>query len=492
MVSAELKQKIQEVATTGKVSAVIPSYVTDIARILEKEGYEAYLVGGGVRDIVMGVEPQDYDIATNAKPEALLSSFPKAVATGVKYGTVLILSKDKNAEKHGVEVTTYRSEENYVDGRWPSKVEFVDKINQDLGRRDFTINALAIDLLSVDHTTFVAESNSDWSIIDLFKGLSDLEQGMIRAVGTPLERFSEDGLRAFRACRLASQLDFQIEEATFEAIKASLHIAKRISPERIRDEFMKMLLKSAKPSKGIELLREAGLLELMMPELLEGMGITQKLFHNDDVYKHILATVDVAEDSVKLPALFHDIAKPRCADGNGHFYGHDKMGAEMAEQIMRRLKFSNDEIKRIKTLVKNHMFYYPFYETEQEASPEQKTGYWTDAAIRRFIKRVGEENIDDLFKLRIADAEGNPKSAWDPREIVALEERISAIREQDMALKVEDLSITGHDLAELGIQKGPEMGKILNELLEKVLDDPALNQKEKLIEIVQQEYTLAS
>lgn len=436
----------------------------------------------------MGITPKDYDIATNAKPEKLLLSFPRAVATGVKYGTVLVLSKDAAGEKHGVEVTTYRSEENYVDGRWPTRVEFVEKINQDLGRRDFTINAMAVNLFSVDNAAYTSGKEYEWEVLDLFGGLEDLQNGLIKAVGTALERFSEDGLRAFRACRLASQLDFDIEQSTFDAIRDSLHVVKRISPERIRDEFIKMLLQSSKPSRGIELMRQSGLLELIMPELIEGFGVVQPLFHNDDVYKHILEVVDVAEDSVKLAALFHDIAKPRCADGKGHFYGHDKMGAEMTEEIMRRLKFSNDEIVKTTNLVRNHMFYYPFYADGQETPPEQRQGYWTDAAIRRFIRRVGEENIDDLFKLRIADAEGNPKSAWDPQEIEALEKRISEIRTQDMAIKVSDLDITGHDLAELGIQKGPQMGAILSDLLEKVIEDPGLNKKETLVGLVQKDY----
>lgn len=433
--------------------------------------------------------PGDYDIATNAKPTELIKLFPKAVAVGAKFGTVIVLAKDEHGETFDVEVTTYRSEENYIDGRWPAKVAFVEEIEKDLGRRDFTINAIALNLHDLDFEKTDHLSETKLKVVDPFNGIDDLLAGIIKAVGTPIERFGEDGLRAYRACRLASQLSFQIEEDTFNSISETLHVSKKISPERIRDEFVKLLMKSPKPSVGIELMRRAGLLELFIPELLEGMGIDQPKFHAHDVYHHTLSVIDMAEDDVKIAAVFHDIAKPRCSDGKGHFYGHDQMGAQMAEEIMRRLKFSNDEIKRVSTLVKNHMFYYPFYDREDEPAPEEREGYWTDGAIRRFIQRVGEENIDDLFKLRVADAEGNPKSEWDPKEIEALESRIAEVRAQDLALKTEDLEITGHDLMELGIQRGPKMGEIMNELLEKVMDDPALNKKETLIDIVQNEYT---
>jgi len=258
--------------------------------------------------------------------------------------------------------------------------------------------------------------------------------------------------------------------------------------ERIRDEFMKMLLNSPKPSVGIELMRETGLLQIFMPELTEGVGVEQKLFHADDVYYHAIKTCDAAEDSVKLAALLHDIAKPRTDMGNGHFYGHDRMGADMAEQIMKRMKFPKSEIERTKKLIANHMFYYPHI--EEGMSEEEKKNIelhkWSDSAVRRFIQRVGEENIDDLFKLRMADAQSNPFTAFKPDEITILQKRISDVRHQDMALKVTDLNITGEDLEKLGVEKGPKMGEVLRELLERVLDDPMLNTKEKLSEIVKE------
>ncbi len=465
-----------------KIRFKLPSYVEKVARMLVKEGYDVYLVGGAIRDIIMGKEPNDYDLATNALPDEMLNIFPKSISTGAKFGTVLALVPDENGENKEVEVTTFRSESTYIDGRWPSEVKFVDDLDKDLGRRDFTINAMALDLSPVG--TEEPNMEREWEIHDPFGGMTDINLRLIRAVGTPIERFKEDGLRAFKACRLASQLEFEIEEDTLESIKQALPVAKQISMERIRDEFMKLLLKSPKPSKGIELMRETGLLNIFLPELLEGYGVEQKLYHANDVYWHSLKTCDYAEDSVKLAALLHDIAKPRTDMGNGHFYGHDVVGAQMVEDIMKRLKFSKSDIERVKILVRNHMFYYPHSteDMDREELDRLMLSQWSDAAVRRFIKRVGEENIEDLFKLRIADASSNPKTAFKPEEITELQKHISAVRQQDMALKVTDLDITGDDLKHLGVEPGKKMGEILNALLEQVIEDPLLNSKEKLLE----------
>ena len=412
--------------------------------------------------------------------------FPKSISTGAKFGTVIVLVQDEYGETYEVETTTFRSEAGYVDGRWPSSVKFVDEIDKDLGRRDFTFNAMAVDLSKLDLDD--GKELKEVEIYDPFDGIGDIKKKVVRAVGTPLERFKEDGLRSFKACRMAAQFGFTIEEQTLEAIKESKAVAENISMERIRDEFMKMLLNSPKPSVGIELMRETGLLQIFMPELTEGVGVEQKLFHADDVYYHAIKTCDAAEDSVKLVALLHDIAKPRTDMGNGHFYGHDRMGADMAEQIMKRMKFPKSEIERTKKLIANHMFYYPHI--EEGMSEEEKKNIelhkWSDSAVRRFIQRVGEENIDDLFKLRMADAQSNPFTAFKPDEITILQKRISDVRHQDMALKVTDLNITGEDLEKLGVEKGPKMGEVLRELLERVLDDPMLNTKEKLSEIVKE------
>jgi putative nucleotidyltransferase with HDIG domain len=465
-----------------KVRLIVPSYVQKVARSLIKEGFEVYLVGGAIRDILMGKKPNDYDLATNALPDEMLEIFPKSVSVGAKFGTILALVKDLEGETQEVEVTTFRSESDYTDGRWPTNVKFVEKIDKDLGRRDFTINAMALDLSSNDLDG--EETEKEWELYDPFNGITDISLKVIRAVGTPIERFKEDGLRAFKACRLASQLDFEIEPETFKAIQQAIPVAKQVSMERIRDEFMKMLNKSPKPSKGIDLMRQAGLLAIFLPELIEGIDVEQKLYHADDVYTHSLKACDFAQDDVKLAALLHDIAKPRTDMGNGHFYGHDVMGAQMTEEIMKRMKFPKSEIERVVNLVRNHMFYYPHVagEINMEALQEVMLNQWSDSAVRRFLKRVGDENVEDLFRLRIADATSNPKSAFQPEEINQLQEHISKVRQEDMALKVSDLAISGDDLVAIGMKPGKRVGEILNALLDMVIEDPLLNTKEKLLD----------
>jgi tRNA nucleotidyltransferase (CCA-adding enzyme) len=469
-----------------KISLVLPFYVQKVARILAKEGYKCYLVGGALRDVVVGVAPDDYDLATDAKPENMLDIFPKSVSTGAQFGMVTALVPDQHGEIHEVQVTTFRSEENYVDGRWPSKVVFIDDLDKDLGRRDFTFNAMALNL--ADSSLDGSESPKEFELYDPFGGIEDLGLKVVRAVGTPLERFKEDGLRAFKACRMASQLQFEMEQETFNAIQDALPIARMVSMERIRDEFVKMLMNSPKPSVGIDLMRSTGLLEIFLPELVESYGVEQKLFHADDVYWHALKTCDVAPDRVKLAALFHDIAKPRKNMGDGRFYGHDVEGEKMTREIMKRMKFSKSEIERTATLVKNHMFFFPH--VEEGMSPEEvekiNEKSWSDSAVRRFISRVGEENIDDLFQLRIADATSNPKTAFESREIEHLQKRISEVRQKDMALKITDLAIRGEDIVSLGVPRGPEVGKILNYLLDEVLEDPLVNTRDKLIDLTKE------
>ena len=454
--------------------------------MLGKEGFNCYIVGGAIRDLVMDKIPHDYDLATDALPDEMLNIFPKSVSIGAKFGTVMALVQDSKGETHEVEVTTFRSESNYVDGRWPTSVKFVEDIDQDLGRRDFTFNAMAINLSDIELDGVEVEKEVE--IYDPFNGLEDIKNKLVRAVGTPLERFKEDGLRGFKACRLAAQLDFEIDSETFNAIKESIPVASQVSMERIRDEFMKMLLNSSKPSVGIELMRQTGLLNIFMPELLEGVDVEQKFYHSDDVYWHSLRTCDSAEDSVKLAALLHDIGKPRTDMGNGHFYGHDSVGADMAEAIMKRMKFPQSEIKKVLLLIKNHMFYYPYVTEEMSQEDAQKIELreWTDSAVRRFIQRVGIDNIDELFRLRMADAQSNAKTSFNPEEITILQKRISEVLHQDMALKITDLKVRGEDLVAIGVKEGPQLGSILRELLDIVIDDPMLNTKEKLLEKAKQ------
>lgn len=479
-------QSDHESSTDFDVEFAIPDYVQSVARILLKEGYKCYLVGGALRDVVLDTIPDDYDLATDALPDAMLSVFPKAVSTGIKFGTVTVLVQDSNGVRREVQVTTLRSEQQYVDGRWPSKVKFVRDLDQDLSRRDFTWNAMALDFSQTELDG--KDEKKSWCIYDPFGGKKDLWRKIVRAVGYPVERFTEDGLRSFKACRMAAQLDFTIENQTFSAIKETLPVARKISMERIRDEFMKMIKHSAKPSIGIELMRTSGLLKIFMPELLETIGVDQPVFHAYDVYNHLLKSMDAAPVDIRLAALFHDIGKPRKAMPNGHFYGHDIESEKMTREIMRRMKFSRSEIEKVAKLVRYHMFFYPIIDegSSDEEVEKYEAKLWTDAAVRRFMAKVGEENIEDLFLLRIADATGNPNTMFKPEEIEKLQERISEVRAKDMVLKVSDLDIDGDDLMNMGVPAGPEMGTILSRLLEKVIDDPTLNDNKILKNLVKE------
>ncbi len=473
-----------------RISNKIPQYVIQVAKDLLAKGFKAFLVGGAVRDLYLDLAPNDFDIATDANPEQMMEIFPKSVSINAKFGTILVIVEDEKKEKFDIEVTTFRKEENYYGGRWPSKVEFTDDIIQDLSRRDFTINSMAIDLgLLLD------DKESKEVLIDPFGGIKDLEDRLIRAVRDPIERFSEDGLRSYRACRFASELNFRIEKETFKAIQKCLDVSKMVSVERVRDEFLKLILKSPKPSRGINLLYESGLLNLFLPELIECKGVTQPEWHSDDLYDHSLGVLDNAEDNVKLAGLFHDIGKVKTRtvdeEGKVHFFGHEQISASMTMEILTRLKLPKNEILRITNLIKWHMFYYPSADWRKvkelekiEEETGKKIGGWTDAAVRRFIKSVGEENIEDLFKLRIADASSNKKSMFNNKEIIALQKRISEVKEKEMVLRVEDLAIDGFDLIELGIKPGPQIGLLLNDLLNLVIEDPTFNSKEKLLEEV--------
>jgi poly(A) polymerase/tRNA nucleotidyltransferase (CCA-adding enzyme) len=496
----------------------IPKYVLVISEVLETNNFEAHLVGGSVRDILIGKQPQDYDIATNAYPEDIQKLFPKSIAVGAKFGTIVVVIEDENGERFDVEVTTYRSEADYVGGRWPSKVEFSKTIHEDLSRRDFTMNAIAINLQLMAKSRenndpisaldiVKTERNIQEVLIDPFDGIKDIESGIIRAVRDPLERFTEDGLRPVRACRLASQLSFEIEQETFEAAKATNHITKLISVERFKEEFVKILLKSPKPSVGIRLIDEAGILQIFIPELLEGKNVNQPQFHIEDVFSHSLHACDVAEDSIKLAALLHDVGKPRTKseDGKGvHFYGHDQLGADMVVEIMKRLHFSNDEIDRTEKLVRWHMFFYPsgdwrktnlgsnsvapsddFLDPVIKGKNDNEKFGWTDGAIRRMIIKLGgEQNFTDLMKLRIADATSNPKSPFNPKEIDVLAKRVSDVLAQESAFKISDMNISGQDLMkEFSLEPGKQIGEVLKFLFEKVIDEPILNEKSKLLEM---------
>lgn len=485
----------------------IPEYINLIAGDLSKHGNKTYLVGGAIRDLIMERTPKDYDLATDALPEEIIKIFPKAIATGIKFGTITVLYTDTKGESRAVEITTLRAEEDYVHGRWPSKVEFTKEIATDLSRRDFTINAIALEL----------PINENANLVDLYGGLNDIRKKTIRAVRDPHERFSEDGVRTFKACRMASTLEFEIEPKTFNVIPELLAVSAQVSKERIRDEFLKLIYDSPKPSTGIELLRKSGLLSLFIPELLEGVGVEGGPYHNLTIYEHLLKAVDLAPDRVKLAALFHDIAKPRCADGKGHFYGHAELGAEMTRVIMRRLKFPNYEIDRVSKLVRSHMFYYPYEDEDEKSisilkkliannklSSKKKSELvkrveklkkkrnvafhkgWSDKAIRRFIRNLGGvDDVDELLELRVADALANPITSFDPSEIQAFETRVSEVIEKDLVLTTNDLQITGEDIKKLGVTEGPEIGRILAYLLNEVEANPSLNTKSELIKLTE-------
>ncbi len=437
-------------------STEFPRGALEIIKTLKQSGHCAYLVGGCVRDLLLGIPVQEWDITASARPELVLKLFPKVVPTGLEYGTVTVLLPDGRFE-----VTTFRSDERYVDGRHPANVTFTDDIHKDLSRRDFTINALAYD-------------PQEKELIDDWQGQKDLKDKLIRAIGNPVERFSEDGLRSVRACRFAAKLGFGIEERTFSAVPRTLEITKKVAPERIHDEIVKMLT-AAKPSIGFELMRKSGLLKLIMPEIEAGYGVEQPLeFHKYDVYWHSLYSCDAAPAGnlvVRLAALLHDVSKPECKEGY-HFYNHDQRGAEVAEEVLRRLRFSNEEITKVSNLIKNHMFNY-------ESS-------WSEAAVRRFMRRVGVENLENLFALRRADTIAMEREI-DDAYLQELKERIQKVIEEEHALQVRDLKVDGKDVMEvLKIKPGPKVGQVLNALLEKVLDDPSLNERETLLKLIKE------
>ncbi|OHD40443.1 MAG: hypothetical protein A2355_06100 [Spirochaetes bacterium RIFOXYB1_FULL_32_8] len=442
----------------------LPDTILKFATIFKNNNFSLFLVGGAVRDALLGEEQFDYDFTTDATPEQVMSIFKKVIPVGIDHGTVLVLFGNSEFE-----VTTFRTEGKYSDNRRPDSVSFVNTIDEDLKRRDFTINAIAYDIF-------------EEKFIDLFNGAGDIQSKIIKAIGNPAERFQEDALRMLRACRFASKLEFTIEHETLQAITSHCELIKNISSERIRDELIK-LMGTKKPSIGLEIMRITGLMNIIMPELLAGYGIEQNRFHAFDVYYHNLYSCDAAPANnyqVRLAALFHDIAKPQTSHGKpddegNSFYNHEIIGSKMTYRIMRRLKFSKSDLDTVSHLIRYHMFYY--------------TAEWTDGAVRRFLRNVGVENLDNLFLLRDADRVGNGTKHGIPKTFLDFKEKIVAIIADDNALKVTDLAINGNDLiSALGLKPGKIIGEILNYLLELVLDTPDLNTNKKLIESAKEYY----
>ncbi len=434
----------------------LASKIKKISTTLQKAGYECFIVGGAVRDMIAGHKAHDFDFATNARPQEILKIFKRVIPTGIKHGTVTVLLGNDPFE-----ITTYRADGKYVDGRRPEEVYYSDTLKEDIIRRDFTMNGLAYNVLTGE-------------VIDYVGGVKDISGGIIRTINNPLDRLSEDGLRSYRACRFASKFHFIIEEHTFAAITQTLDISAKVSAERIRDELMKIMA-TEQPSVGLEYLRTSGLLKQCLPELDAAYGVEQNRFHSYDVYYHCLYSCDAApvEDPLlRFAALLHDIGKVPCrnrgSDGDYTFYNHEIVGTRMLKTIMRRLKFSNDEITRACNLTVNHMFFY---------TPE-----WTDGAVRRFIRKVGLENLDDLLTLREADRAGNGSRKGQSQPVYELQKRIARIIEKDNAFSIKDLNINGNDLiTTFNLSQGKMIGEILNYLLELVLDNPEMNTHEILI-----------
>lgn len=440
-----------------KIHIELPRDVRRTAETIHSSGRKAFLVGGALRDHFMRrTQKGDYDLATDASPKEIMALFPRVIPTGIKHGTVTVLTP-----QHSVEVTTFRVEQGYSDGRRPDEVEFVSDILEDLSRRDFTMNAMAWEVV-----TGLLE--------DPFDGRADIRAHLVRSVGDAASRFSEDGLRPLRAVRFAAQLDFTIDPATFDAMIGALSTFRQVSAERVRDEFMKILL-SGHPSRGLSLLEKSGLLGEILPEILPARGCSQKGMHAFDVMDHLFLAVEASKPdlALRLAALFHDIGKPAAKedhpDGIPSFHNHERISSDMAQAALRRLKFPNDIMEKVLHLVRQHMFNY--------------TPDWSDAAVRRFLARVGPASVEDLFDLRIADAAATAGTRPDPRPLDPFRSRIEAVLSSRDALGLKDLAIGGNDLAELGIPRGPVMGRILQALLETVLDDPSQNERETLLRI---------
>ena len=438
------------------IKIVIPEKVKKIIRKFHENGAEIYVVGGAVRDLLLNREVNDWDFTTNLTPEEMKKLFPKNSFYNNNFGTLSIVEKDGEI----FEVTTFRTERDYTDGRHPNKVEWGKTLSEDLERRDFTVNALAIDY-----------KDEKIEIVDNFDGQKDLENKLIRTVGNPDERFGEDALRLVRAVRIAGQIGFNIEEKTLESIRNNAKLINNIAGERIRDELFKILL-SPTPSSGIKLLLESGLLVEIMPELINGLGMTQKGHHIDDVWTHNLKTLDNCESKnpvTRLAALLHDVGKPKSMRDDGKektFHNHEVYGSRIAVEIGKRLRLSNKELDQLFRLVRWHMF------TVQETQ--------TDKAVRRFIRNVTPDYIDEMIAMRRADrlGSGAKETSW---RWELFKERIVEVQKQPFAVR--DLKVNGLDVMEiLGIKPGPKIGEVLDSIFKEVEEKPELNDREILLE----------
>ncbi len=481
---------------------LIPLPLIETFDAYEKAGFEIYLVGGGVRNILVNRRPENCDLTTNATPEQsleVLKDFDPFYNND--FGTVsfkvVVDGKDELYE-----VTTYRSEKEYSDYRRPDNVTWGKTLDEDIVRRDFTINAMVVGRSPHFAQATRGKQNNEWEIVDLVGGMEDFEKGIIRAVGDPEERFKEDALRMMRAIRFAARMGFSIEMKTLKAINTWANLLTEISKERIKEEFVKILATDY-PADGVRLLISTNLILYFLPELMEGKDTQQGGHHEWTVLEHSLqslANCPSPNPLVRLTALTHDIGKPRsqrfkcrkcgkvyknlsdqiykcekCGSSQETkrmitFYGHEVIGARMIKEIMERLRFSRKEIEKVETLVRWHMFNY---------QPSM-----TDASIRRLIRNVGKENISDLVLLRISDRKGSGSSTTSWR-FLELQKRIGEQLFEPM--EISDMAVNGKDVMEiLGITPGPIVGKVLKNLFEEVLEDTSKNQREYLIERVKE------
>lgn len=477
----------------------IPQPVQDIIKTLQKAQFEAFVVGGCVRDLILERDPKDWDVTTDATPEKIVEIFPNSFYEN-DFGTVgvkvprFIATTDPAHENDIIEVTTYRIESEYTDKRRPKEVLFTKSLEEDLARRDFTINAIAYGMReSGIKNPSVAKalagkqesenSDKDFVLVDPFGGQGDVKKKVIRTVGNPEERFGEDALRLMRAVRFFAQLrdpketklthTWHIEEKTLSALRKLAKNLAHISQERVRDEFSKIILSNS-PKEGIEMLQTTGLLHFIFPELELGIGVTQNLHHIYTVWEHnlrALATCPSRKLEVRLAALLHDVGKPQSKKGEGlhsTFYNHDHIGARITEKMLTRLRFPKAVVKKTTLLVDNHLFYYNVDEV-------------TEASVRRLIKRVGLENMGDLMAVRIGDRLGSGVPKGKPYKLRHLEYMVEKVSKDAISVKM--LKIKGTDLIDkLHIAAGPIIGAILDVLLAEVIENSELNTEETLLE----------
>ena len=450
---------------------IIPREVKTVTEKLEKDGYEAYIVGGCARDLLLGKNPDDWDVATSAKPEEIRTVFPKSFYEN-KFLTVTVQTGNKEESLKEIEVTTFRTEAQYTDKRHPDEVNFASTVQEDLARRDFTVNAIAM-------SQKIENRKQKIEIIDPFNGQKDLKNKTIRAVGNPEKRFSEDALRMMRAARLSIILGFEIEKDTALAIKKNSGWIRHISQERIRDEFLKIIM-SEKAMEGVELLRELSLLKYILPELEEGYGVGQNKHHIYSCYEHNMRALDFAakknfNKDVRMASLLHDIAKPRVKHGEGvdsTFYNHEVVGAKMTQRILDRLKFPKKDAEKITKLVRYHLFYYNVDEVGE-------------SSVRRLVRQVGTKNMEELLQLRMADRIGSGVPKAEPYKLRHLKYIIDKVSQDPISAKM--LKVSGNDVMTiLKIKPGPRVGQILDILLGFILDDPKNNKKEFLEKEVEQ------